>query len=215
MKIICYGYRSWSLNIYLELKFKTNNKIYIFSKKNDLKVSVIKKIKPDLILFYGWSWKIQNSIIENYKCMMLHPSDLPKFRGGSPIQNQIIRGINSTKLTLFRMNNIVDGGNIIYKKKLSLKGNIEDIFNRLEKIGLELTIKFLKGNYKEIKQNHSKATYYKRLINNSEITMKDLRSESSSYIFNKIRMLTDPYPNAYIKTKDNKKILIRAVKLIK
>ena len=29
---------------------------------------------------------------------MLHPSPLPKFRGGSPIQNQIIRGKKSLQL---------------------------------------------------------------------------------------------------------------------
>ena len=43
---------------------------------------------------------------------MLHPSPLPKFRGGSPIQNQIIRNKKKSMVTIFRINNILDGGDI-------------------------------------------------------------------------------------------------------
>ena len=38
---------------------------------------------PDLILLYGWSWKVDCQIIKKYKCLLLHPSDLPKFRGNT------------------------------------------------------------------------------------------------------------------------------------
>ena len=38
----------------------------------------------------------------------------------------------------------------------------------------------------------------------SEITLAELKNESLKYIYNKIRMLDDPYPNAYIKLKDKK-----------
>jgi len=33
-------------------------------------------------------------------------------------------------------------------------------------------------------------------------------------LLDKIQMLEDPYPNAYIKTKDNKKLLIKTAKLV-
>ena len=44
---------------------------------------------PDIVLFYGWSWKVSEKLINKFDCLMLHPSPLPKYRGGSPIQNQI------------------------------------------------------------------------------------------------------------------------------
>ena len=50
------------------------------------------KYNPTYILFYGWSKIIDNKIINDFECIMLHPSPLPKYRGGSPIQNQIING---------------------------------------------------------------------------------------------------------------------------
>ena len=47
---------------------------------------------------------------------MLHPSPLPKFRGGSPIQNQIIRGEKISAVTIFKINKIIDGGDIYFQK---------------------------------------------------------------------------------------------------
>ena len=47
---------------------------------------------------------------------MLHPSPLPKFRGGSPIQNQIIRGKKISAVTIFKINKIIDGGDIYFQK---------------------------------------------------------------------------------------------------
>ena len=35
-------------------------------------------------------------IVKLNNCICLHESNLPKFRGGSPIQNQIIKGIKKT-----------------------------------------------------------------------------------------------------------------------
>ena len=62
-----------------------------------------------------------------------HEAPLPKFRGGSPLQNQIIRGITKTKTTAFIMNEEIDAGDIILQKDLSLDGSIEDIFFRMYK----------------------------------------------------------------------------------
>ena len=87
--------------------------------------------KPEIIFFPDWSWIIPNEIISNYKCICFHESNLPKFRGGSPIQNQIIRGITKTKTTAFIMNEKIDAGDIILQKNLSLEGSIQEIFSRM------------------------------------------------------------------------------------
>jgi len=213
LKIICFGYRQWSLNIYREISKNSNHKFIIFKNKKDLIQKNINKINPDIILFYGWSWFVPNKIINKYKCLMLHPSKLPKFRGGSPIQNQIIRGYKITYVTIFRMNQHLDSGNILLSEKISLEGEMKDILKRIEQSGIKLTFKILNKKIKEKPQDHSKATYYNRLVNNSEITMKELKNSDSIYLYDKIRMLGDPYPNAYIKTSDGKKLLIKTVKI--
>ena len=97
-----------------KIKKIKNHKVLILRKVN---VSRILRFKPDYLLFYGWSNMVSDKLINTKKCIMLHPSKLPLFRGGSPIQNQIIRGVNRSAVTLFRMNKNIDQGNIILQKK--------------------------------------------------------------------------------------------------
>lgn len=216
MKILCIGYRTWALSIYSNLK-KTfpKYKIKILKKKKYLNYKLIKKFNPKLILFYGWSWMINEKIFKNYTSLMLHPSDLPKFRGGSPIQNQIMDGVKKSAITIFKVNSILDGGPIYKKKQFMLTGGIKKIFKRIESIGTNLTIDIIKGKYRVCNQNLKKSVIYKRRsLKDSEITLNEIKNRSGQYLLDKIQMLEDPYPNAYIKTKDNKKLLIKIAKLI-
>ena len=213
MKILCIGYRDWAINIYKNIKSK-NKKIQVIIKKKNLNFKAIQKINPDFVLYYGWSNFINKNIYMNFFCLMLHPSDLPKFRGGSPLQNQIINSIEKSAVTIFKINKDIDGGPILKKHFLSLKGDISDIFLRLEIIGSKLTNEIIKGDYKLTKQNLKNTKVYKRLKpSQSEITIKELFSKNANYLYNKIRMLNDPYPNAFIRTKDKKKIYLKKVSL--
>ena len=47
----------------------------------------------------------------------------------------------------------------------------------------------------------------------SEITIQELSSKDGEYLYNKIRMLQDPYPNAFFKTADNKILKFKLVEL--
>ena len=81
-------------------------------------------------------------------------------------------------------------------------------------IGTKLTLKVFKNQYVLTEQNNKLATYYKRRKpSESEITFEEIKNKTSIYLKNKIRMLEDPYPNAYIKNKDGKKIEIEKIKL--
>lgn len=215
MKILCVTYRDWAKNIYTKLKQnkKKKQEFYFYYSKTGLNRK-IKNINPDYILFYGWSWFINKKIFTKYNCLMLHPSPLPKFRGGSPLQNQIIRNVKKSAVTIFKINEVLDGGDILYQSNLSLKGSLSDIFKRMSEIGFRGTQKILNSkNVKRKKQNHSKATYYKRRKpQDSEITLRELKNSDPIYIYNKLRMLEDPYPNPYIKIK-NKKIIIKNFKI--
>lgn len=212
MKILCVGYRDWALKIYTNLKKRKKN-IFLHYTKSYLEKKIF-KVNPDIILFYGWSWIIKKKIFKNYDCFMLHPSPLPKYRGGSPIQNQIIRDEKNSAVTIFKINEIIDGGDIYFQKKISLTGSLNEIFERIIKEGTKGTLKIL--NKKKIetrKQNHNIATYFKRRKpQQSEITVKEIKEKPAKYIANKIRMLDDPYPNAFIKLK-NKKLFIKKFKI--
>ncbi len=216
MKIACISYRAWANSIYNQLfdRYKDEHKFLRISSKEEFDKEELIKFNPDIILWYGWSWIIDEYFTKNYISIMLHPSPLPKYRGGSPIQNQILNGEKQSAVSLFKMTKNLDDGDIFYQEKFSLEGSLDDIFNRIIDLGLKGTIKILKGNYKLKKQDHTKATYVKRRKpEESEITLDELKNKSSTYLYNKIRMLNDPYPNAYIITSDNKKLFITKSKI--
>ena len=213
MKLCCVGYRKWALRIYKKLK-NEGYEIYLIDNKSDFDENKIRDYGPDFILFYGWSWIIEESLINDYLCIMLHPSPLPKYRGGSPIQNQIINGERDSAVSLFIMDKGIDTGDIIGQEYLSLEGDLKDILKRITRIGFKLTIYFLENGINRSKQKHSEATYFaRRKEEENEITVEELNSKDGTYLINKIRMLQDPYPNAFFKTIDGKKLKIKAAEL--
>jgi methionyl-tRNA formyltransferase len=234
VKVLCVGYREWALKIFQELIGMDNIDISIIASRDDVRKAVIDSINPDVVLFYGWSWIVPKEIVISYLCFCLHPSKLPKYRGGSPIQNQIINGENESAVSIFVMTDKLDDGCIYFQKEFCLDGNIKYIFEKIYRVGLSGTIEILekiknsislKLNidrdefYKAIdlkcfgpvEQDESKATFFNRLNPlQSEITVDELENRPSFWLYNKVRMLTDPYPNAYIVCKDGKKLFINS-----
>ena len=194
------GYRNWTIELYKKLS-KRNKNFVLVSNRKKLTFDYVKKINPKFIFFPDWSWIVPSNIIENYTCVCFHESDLPKFRGGSPIQNQIIRNISKTKSTAFVMSNGIDEGDILLKKNLSLKGTLNDIFDRMIENDYEMVLEIINGKFKKRKQK-GRSTYYKRRKPN-ESELKSLK-DSKNYLYNFIRMLSDPYPNAFITIGKNK-----------
>jgi len=220
MKIIFLAYRPWALNVAKRFKkrFKKKN-ILIIKKNNQINKLLNLKKKKSLIFVVGWSTILKKNIVNNLECYGVHPSDLPKFRGGSPIQNQILNNIIKSKVTLYRLSERIDGGKIYLKKNLSLKGDsINHIFINLENAAFKLILDFYKKypRIKPIKINNKKGTYFKRRKpSESRISIEDFKKKGLKFIYNKIRCLTYPYPNAYIQDKKGNKLYFEKVKYIK
>ena len=210
-KVLICGYRDWSYELYSKLKSYDYDVVYIDDK--DFLDITIKDLKPKMIFFIGWSWIIKQDIIDNYPCICLHPSPLPKYRGGSPIQHQIINGEKESAVTLFEMDNGVDTGDILYQESFSLDDDLKDVFNRIVEIGFNGVCNILEGKIRTVKQNNKDATsYMRRTEDMSEIKIDDLKNYTAMEIHNKVRALQNPYPNAFIKCKDGSKLLIQKTK---
>jgi methionyl-tRNA formyltransferase len=93
------------------------------------------------------------------------------------------------------MNEKIDAGPIIMKKKLLLKGSIGEIIERMKKNDLEIIDKIILDNFKTKKQKGKSSIYKRRVPKESEIFSLD---HSKKYIYDFIRMLEDPYPNAFL-----------------
>ena len=134
------------------------------------------------------------NIFENYICVCFHLGRLPQNRGGSPIQNLILKNKKKTYINALKMINKIDAGPIFCKEITYLHGSLQEIFIRLSKQILKMINYIIKNNPKPIKQV-GKINYFKRLKNNSEIKQE----KNIKQIYNKVRMLDDDeYPRAFL-----------------
>jgi methionyl-tRNA formyltransferase len=221
LKILYCGYRNWSLRLHKLLLKKLsfdNVTIDLVTSANELKSAI--QNKYDLVFFIGWSSIVEMDIVQNNICVALHPSMLPRFRGGSPIQNQILEGILDSGITLFLMDRNLDTGPILRQTYLSLDGELKSIFNRIVSKALPLILSIItefKKNGKLIStpQDESLATFYnRRSPKMSEITLEEIQKSNALDIYNKIRSLQDPYPNAFIRFKDGSILYITKARLM-
>jgi methionyl-tRNA formyltransferase len=164
----------------------------------------------------GWSWKIENSVVNNSYVVGLHPSDLPNFKGGSPIQNQILQGITKTKASLFKLTECFDDGPVLLQTELSLKGSINNIFKNLKAATITLFNRFLKEETfnKNPPASKNGGSYYKRLSKeDSRVFPKCFLEMNALTLYNLMRCREDPYPNVFIEDKTGR-LLFKKVDFI-
>lgn len=186
--------------------------------KGDALANQIREFQADVVLFYGWSWMVAGSLLDTTPCICLHPSPLPKYRGGSPLQHQILAGEKESAVTLFSVTSGVDDGPILAQGRLSLEGELADILDRISSVGAELTIGVLdglaEGTLVPTPQDESQMSIYKRRKpEESEITMAEISSMPAEYIYNKVRALQSPYPNAFIMCSKGKRVYLTGAHL--
>ena len=99
-KYIIATIKDWNINQYNRSIFKKSKNWYLVTDTKKLTFAYVKSIKPKYIFFPHWSKKVNSKIINNYECVCFHETDVPYGRGGSPIQNLIIRNHKKTKLLL-------------------------------------------------------------------------------------------------------------------
>lgn len=205
MSIIVYGNREWALRIFAKLS--TDDKCLITGRNYD----IINKLHPDLVVFLGWSHIIPEDVVAKHKCICLHPSPLPRYRGGSPIQHQIINGEETGAVTLFVMDKGVDTGPIVFQREISLCGELCDIFDRIVDVGAQGLNEYIPvhASVVPIVQNESWATTFKRRKpSQSEITVDEITTNDAVSIHNKVRSLQHPYPLPYILCNGGTKLYI-------
>ena len=192
------GYPSWSREVFRKKISKYPGKWHLVFKYEDLTEKKIKKIKPRYIFFLHWSWKVPESIVKDYECFCFHMTDVPYGRGGSPLQNLILRGHKTTKLTALRMVRDFDAGPVYLKRPMSLAGTAEKIYKRASNLAADMILKIIKDNPKPQPQKGKAVIFRRRRPEESE--MSECKNLKEVYDF--IRMLdAEGYPRAFIKCK--------------
>lgn len=198
MRIIIATVKSWNIERAqaLQKKFEGVHEIEIYTTKEELTIDNIRDFKPDYILFTHWSYLISNEITDNWECVVFHMTDLPYGRGGSPLQNLIVRGHKETKISAIKMTEKLDGGPVYMKKPLSLEGSAQEIFVRCADIIYnEMIPVFLTEKLTPKPQEGEAVIFKRRKAEEGEITP----AMELDKIYDYIRMLdAEGYPRAYI-----------------
>lgn len=201
MKILIATHKSW--NIDRANALITNHKehdIRLITEKDELTEEMVNAFAPDYIFFPHWSYYIPQSIYEKWECVVFHMTDLPYGRGGSPLQNLIVRGIKNTKISAIRVVEGMDAGAIYMKEDLNLDGSATEIFDRASEIIFSKMIPvILKGDIVPKEQEGEVVTFKRRNKADGEL----LPTMTPETIYDFIRMLdAEGYPNAFIKFGD-------------
>lgn len=211
--ILFAGYRDWALEAFRHI----DPSITIVKSEEELQDAFFTTKGIEAVVFVGWSWMVPDEIVNSVECVCYHPSDLPKYKGGSPIQHQVLDGVLDTYATLFLMTSKVDDGPVFSKQKISLRGGLKAIFDSLSFSAAILVSKYLDqvnaGLPRQFHQQETTGGFFRkrRKPEESEITIDDLLTENGESLVRKIQVLSDPYPNAFIRTIDGGQLLLKKV----
>ena len=160
--------------------------------KND--IEKIKKIDFDISIVASFGQILPKEFLDLKLCLNVHPSMLPKYRGASPIQNSILNGDEFTAVSIMKVAQEVDSGDIALQEKVQIMPNefYSSLENRLAKIGAELAYKsivlFEKNELQFTKQDNSKAVYVKKFEKEDG---KLNFNNNKSQIYNQVRALSE------------------------
>lgn len=198
MKIIIATIKEWNIARARRLKeqYQGIHEVLIVTQKEELTYEAVCQFAPDYILLPHWSYYIVPQITDQWECVVFHMTDLPYGRGGSPLQNLIVRGHKETKISAIKVTEVLDGGPIYMKKPLSLEGSAHEIFERCADIIFEEMIPcFLKEKIIPIPQEGEPVLFRRRKPQEGEL----LPEMSLETFYDYIRMLdAEGYPRAFL-----------------
>ncbi len=182
-------------------------------------LDLIRSLNPDVIIMCGWRQILKPELIKLPKKGIIgfHPTMLPFGRGGAPIINSILLGLESSGLTMFYVDGGKDSGDIIGQETFHITNNdyAEDVYNKIIDCGRILVRKYLPlialGNAPRVPQLEEEAEYLPLVsYMDNEII---LDQDDPEVVMRKIRAFSKPYRGAFIRMR-NKKIIIWKADLV-
>ena len=189
------GCKSWNRQIFDEILVKLPGRWHYVGSREEFTAEAVMKVNPHYLFFLHWSWRVPDEIVSNYECVCFHMTDVPYGRGGSPLQNLIMRGHYTTKLTALRMTAEVDAGPVYFKEDLSLDGSAEEIFLRANRLAAQMIERLIREQPEPVPQTGEPVFFKRRKPDESVIPT----TESLDKLYDFIRMLdAEGYPHAFL-----------------
>jgi methionyl-tRNA formyltransferase len=131
----------------------------------------IRALGPDVSVVVAYGQILRPEVLElpPHGSINIHASLLPELRGAGPIQWAVIRGLETTGVTIMRMEAGLDSGPMLFRVQEPIRADesASELAVRLSEIGAEALIETLalleEGTLVEVPQQHELATYAPKL----------------------------------------------------
>jgi methionyl-tRNA formyltransferase len=190
--------------VYLD-EFCLEREVELFKSSHVNNVEVIEKIKAeriDWLFIIGWSQIASANLLAaaSRGVIGIHPTLLPEGRGRAAIPWAILKGLKRTGVTMFKLDDGVDTGDILEQLTIPLNESVTAtaLYEKVNIAHIDLMKrvfpKLNSDNVKLIQQDNSKATEWPGR------KPSDGKVDLSGSVFDAerlIRAVTRPYPGAY------------------
>ena len=162
---------------------------------------VISEWEPHIIVVAAYGKILRSNILElpRFGCINVHASYLPKWRGASPIQAAILNGDQTAGVTIMKMDEGIDTGDIIMQKEIAISESetAASLTEKMAAIGAKLLVdtlpRYICGEIVPKKQLSKNATYSGLIkkqdgLLNFQKSAEELERQVRAY---------DPWPNCY------------------
>lgn len=190
--------------VYLDdVAIKHNVPLLKINNINDKEVlDALREQQIDWLFIIGWSQIAKKEVLETptYGCIGMHPTLLPIGRGRAAIPWAIIKGLDKTGVTMFKLDEGVDTGDIIGQGVIDLDMNMTatELYKKVDSMHITLIAKYwndiVRNNITLTKQNEALATEWPgRRPEDGEILVSMTMNEADKLV----RAVTYPYPGAF------------------
>ena len=126
----------------------TPSPVHVWANENNLPVYTNVNqynFKPDMVVVVSYGVILRDNVLSSAPVINVHPSDLPKYRGPSPIRSAIYNGDTQSAVCLMQVTSEMDAGDVYIRRSFDIGINdTNDIIeSRVASMGSEMLLEYL------------------------------------------------------------------------
>lgn len=181
-------------------KYKT---LYIESTEpnSNIMLNRVVTLEPDIIVMCCYSGLVRKKFrsIPKFGCINLHAGPVPDYRGDAPLNWQIINGEKNIGISVLQVDAGIDTGPLLKTASMQLEDKtiidvLEWTLEKYPEMVLSVLDDIANNQLQIFEQPEYGNTYTHRGPEDGKIYWC---SETDVQVYNKVRALTGPYPNAF------------------
>jgi len=177
-------------------------------------------LNPDVMVVAAYGQILPKAVLEIPKlgCLNIHASLLPRWRGAAPIERAILEGDRETGISIMKMNEGLDTGDILLDKKCTISNHetAQTLHDTLSNIGANAILETLNmlPTLKARPQQNNEATYAEKVTKDEAQIDWHQSAEKISRVIRAFNPRPIAYTNAMAKQFKNRVLRIIEAEIV-